>query len=379
MAFHDVQTGIDIHTIVRWTWADLAARDAESVSVADVGKVGLQTDLKRVWFLASESPITWKEMTGSVVAAHATQHQHGGGDEVATATPAANVIPKADGTGKLPLGFIPVIDDTVHGNRGGGSLHPAATDSVAGFLSASDKTKLNGVASGATNTPLASTAPVDVTKATAAIGVGTTAARQDHKHDIATAAPSNIGTANDEGTSTSLARADHVHAHGAQTDGTLHAVATDSVAGFMSPADKVKLDTLNTSARTIQHFAPTPTTSAPTTTSATFAAAIPQASVTMTPTSASNRIRVEFDCSFTHSNNNSNIDVAIFVDGVAQPNCQRGMQVGATSPRRVNFGIICEFTLSNVSHTIEIRWRTSAGTVTAELLYRSFVVEEIAA
>jgi hypothetical protein len=30
-----------------------------------------------------------------------------------------------------------------HGNRGGGSLHPAATTSVAGFLSASDKTKLD--------------------------------------------------------------------------------------------------------------------------------------------------------------------------------------------------------------------------------------------
>ena len=32
-----------------------------------------------------------------------------------------------------------------HGNRGGGSLHPAATTSVAGFLSASDKTKLDAL------------------------------------------------------------------------------------------------------------------------------------------------------------------------------------------------------------------------------------------
>lgn len=37
---------------------------------------------------------------------HASQHQHGGSDEVATSTPAANVIPKADASGKLPDGFV---------------------------------------------------------------------------------------------------------------------------------------------------------------------------------------------------------------------------------------------------------------------------------
>jgi len=54
--------------------------------------------------------------------------------------------------------------------------------------------------------------------------------------------PSTIGTANSAGTSPNLASLDHVHAHGAQTDGTLHAAATTSVAGFMSAADKTKLD-----------------------------------------------------------------------------------------------------------------------------------------
>lgn len=39
--------------------------------------------------------------------AHTTTHKHGGSDEVATATPAANAIPKADGTGKLADGWIP--------------------------------------------------------------------------------------------------------------------------------------------------------------------------------------------------------------------------------------------------------------------------------
>lgn len=38
-----------------------------------------------------------------------------------------------------------------HGNRGGGSLHSAATTAAAGFMSAADKTKLDGLASVATS------------------------------------------------------------------------------------------------------------------------------------------------------------------------------------------------------------------------------------
>ncbi len=41
------------------------------------------------------------------------------------------------------------INDTQHGSRGGGTLHSAATTGTAGFMSASDKTKLNGIATGA--------------------------------------------------------------------------------------------------------------------------------------------------------------------------------------------------------------------------------------
>ncbi len=68
----------------------------------------------------------------------------------------------------------------------GGAQHAAATTSVAGFMSASDKTKLDGVAASATNTPLASTAPSNL-GASAAVGTGTTAARADHVHAFPTA------------------------------------------------------------------------------------------------------------------------------------------------------------------------------------------------
>lgn len=48
------------------------------------------------------------------------------------------------------------------------------------------------------------------------------------------------------GSSTKSAAADHVHAHGAQAlgDGTNHAGASTSVAGFMSAADKLKLNAM---------------------------------------------------------------------------------------------------------------------------------------
>lgn len=51
----------------------------------------------------------------------------------------------------LTAGTLPAarFDDTAHGNRAGGTLHPAATTSVAGFMSGADKTKLDGIAAGA--------------------------------------------------------------------------------------------------------------------------------------------------------------------------------------------------------------------------------------
>lgn len=62
--------------------------------------------------------------------------------------------------------------------------------------------------------PLTSNAPADVTAAAAVVGVGTSAARDDHKHNISTAAPValTVGGSNAAGSATSLSRSDHVHA-----------------------------------------------------------------------------------------------------------------------------------------------------------------------
>jgi hypothetical protein len=49
--------------------------------------------------------------------------------------------------GSLPAAL---FNDTAHGNRGGGALHAAATTGANGFMAAADKTKLNGIETGAT-------------------------------------------------------------------------------------------------------------------------------------------------------------------------------------------------------------------------------------
>ncbi len=89
--------------------------------------------------------------------------------------------------------------------------------------------------------PLSSTAPVNVTKAAAAVGTSSSGARADHKHDVTTAIAVTVAAANAEGTSSSLARADHVHDHGALLGGDRHADATLLAAGFMSSLDKIIL------------------------------------------------------------------------------------------------------------------------------------------
>jgi hypothetical protein len=60
----------------------------------------------------------------------------------------------------------------------------AATDASAGALSAADKTKLDGIATGATNTPLDSTAPQNI--GTTAAGSSASGAHGNHVHDFPT-------------------------------------------------------------------------------------------------------------------------------------------------------------------------------------------------
>lgn len=99
--------------------------------------------------------------------AHAASHQHGGADEVATATPAANAIPKAGADSKLAAGWMPFgntsstvcegndarLNDartpTAHAAShvtGGADKIRDATASQDGLMTAAYATKLDGIA-----------------------------------------------------------------------------------------------------------------------------------------------------------------------------------------------------------------------------------------
>ncbi len=77
---------------------------------------------------------------------------HTGTQPAATITGLAPVATSGSAS-DLTTGTLPAaaFDDAAHGARAGGALHAAATASVAGFMSAADKTKLDGVAAGANN------------------------------------------------------------------------------------------------------------------------------------------------------------------------------------------------------------------------------------
>jgi hypothetical protein len=99
-------------------------------------------------------------------------------------------------------------------------------------------------------------APPAVSGAAGAEGASGLPARADHTHQVTMGgAPPAIAAVGAAGASNSSSRSDHTHAHGAQAlgDGTNHAVATNAFAGFMSAADKSKLDGFpNTFTGTVQ-------------------------------------------------------------------------------------------------------------------------------
>lgn len=73
---------------------------ASGVSAATYGS-GTQVPVIAVTAEGRISSATNTSISGVAPAAHATSHKSGGSDEVATSTPAASAIPKADGSGKL--------------------------------------------------------------------------------------------------------------------------------------------------------------------------------------------------------------------------------------------------------------------------------------
>ena len=69
MSFHSNLSGLDIHTMVAFTYANAAARTgALGLVIGDVGKVAQQTDDGSFWILVSASPVTWAGFGGDSMA-----------------------------------------------------------------------------------------------------------------------------------------------------------------------------------------------------------------------------------------------------------------------------------------------------------------------
>lgn len=159
-------------------------------------------------------------------------------------TPLTTSAPTAVGSTSVGVGTTAARSDHVHahGDQAGGALHALAVAAgAAGFMSGSDKTKLDGIEAGATNMPYSAVAGAAVSAAAGVVGVATSAARGDHTHAVTVGSPVAVGVAvaSSDGTATSLARSDHVHAL---------PVATTIAAGAMSAADKTKLDGITSGA-----------------------------------------------------------------------------------------------------------------------------------
>lgn len=164
-----------------------------------------------------------------------------------------------------------------------------------------------------------------------------------------------LGTAA-AGTSVTLSRADHVHAHGDQAGGTLHSVVTTSVNGFMSAADKTKLDTIQPAVLTAGHFLDRTTLYS--TNSVTYVAFL---TTTFTTAASTAALQITFGSGQQNSNSSATNYYAIYVDTVFHRSI--GTRVSAANQPQAAV-LMHQVTVSpSTSVTVEIRARCSNGTL----------------
>ena len=92
---------------------------------------------------------TFRALVSADAPTHAARHQHGGNDEVATATPAANAIPKAGGGGTLAAAWIPTLNQNTSGTAGGLAAAYIDWNAGSGGTSILNRPTLGAMATGA--------------------------------------------------------------------------------------------------------------------------------------------------------------------------------------------------------------------------------------
>jgi hypothetical protein len=130
-------------------WVLTRATDANATSKVTPGLyvfVEEGTQGGNGYVLTTVAPITL-DTTGLVFSQFSGAGQITAGTGMTKSGNTLNVVAHVDGSILVHADDIQVgvISDAQHGTRGGGTTHSAATGSVAGFMSAADKTKLDGI------------------------------------------------------------------------------------------------------------------------------------------------------------------------------------------------------------------------------------------
>jgi hypothetical protein len=259
---HKDLANAEIHTVVAWVYANATARLAATGFVSsDLYKLAYQLDTGTLWMLQDDSPITWSELASGgsqqlnkveVPIKKSTSGTLAVGQAVYSVSwdytndLALCELARANSPTTLPcVGIVSVqATEAVEGKALLlGVLHDVDTSS----LTAGAPTYLSAATAG-----LVTTTPPSGPYVVQALGVClSNHATSGHlgvnilsyRAIQYSTPPASLGTAAC-GTSNQESASDHVHAHGDLAGGSLHSEA-GVAAGFMSSADKTKLDGLD--------------------------------------------------------------------------------------------------------------------------------------
>ncbi|KKK66786.1 hypothetical protein LCGC14_2960590, partial [marine sediment metagenome] len=262
---------------------------------------------------------------------HAASHQHGGSDEVAVAVPAANAIPKAGGGSVLAGGWV---------TYGSGASTAAEGDDPR-IPTQSENDAMVGT-SGTPGTANPYVTNADARNSDARAPTGAASGGLGSTYPSPTVDGMTAGVLTDD------------TAHGVRGGGTQHAaVVPAGASGFITGVDKTKLDNIPDGIGNGFQAIATADTS---TTSATD---VVIAGMTLTP-GAGNYLAM-FSTSSSVSGNNDTA-FSIYINGVVAADSERNVN---KQSNRVGVATQCFITGLLDAQAIDIRWRTTGGTVTA--------------